>query len=190
MAVAHSILVQFPPSLFSLRFVRVHVVHPYCSIDITAVWKKFRFISSGGSKFHTFDSLPIAVHAFVWRILTSLLADETFLPRYVNFSTNFRGPTVRGKMTPSRLKLMFSALFAFTSWSTSPAAYSRLCSSGSAWIGVFARSAISSALWASIIISARYCLFLPFFCAKLLVFIRSSDVLVDHKQICVSCISL
>ena len=38
--IASSILVQLPSSFFSSRFVRVHVVHPYSSIDATAAWKK------------------------------------------------------------------------------------------------------------------------------------------------------
>ena len=43
--IARSILVWLPSSFFSSRFVRVHVVHPYSSIDVTAAWKKmFHFI--------------------------------------------------------------------------------------------------------------------------------------------------
>ena len=49
----------------SSRFVSVHVVHPYSSIDVTAVWKKLRFILSVRSDFHIIDSLLITVHAFV-----------------------------------------------------------------------------------------------------------------------------
>ena len=37
---------------FSSRFVSVHVVHPYSSIDVTAAWKKLRFILSVRSDFH------------------------------------------------------------------------------------------------------------------------------------------
>ena len=44
--IARSILVQLPSSFFSSRFVSVHVVHPYSSIDVTAAWKKLRFILS------------------------------------------------------------------------------------------------------------------------------------------------
>ena len=44
------------------RFVRVHVVHLYSSIDATAAWKKLRFILSVRSDFHIVDSLLIAVH--------------------------------------------------------------------------------------------------------------------------------
>ena len=38
---ARSILVQLPSSLFSIRLVSVHVVHPYSSIDTTAAWKNY-----------------------------------------------------------------------------------------------------------------------------------------------------
>ena len=39
-------------------------MHPYSSIDVTAAWKKLRFILSVRSDFHIIDSLLIAVHAF------------------------------------------------------------------------------------------------------------------------------
>ena len=58
----------------------VHVVHPYSSIDITAAWKKLRFISSVRSDFHIIESLSIAVHAFVSRVSMSFSVDETLLP--------------------------------------------------------------------------------------------------------------
>ena len=45
-------------------FVRVHVVHPYSSIDVTAAWKKLRFILSVRSDFHIIDSLLIVVPCF------------------------------------------------------------------------------------------------------------------------------
>ena len=38
-----SILVQFPSSFFSIRLVRVNVVHPYSRIVMTAAWKKIAF---------------------------------------------------------------------------------------------------------------------------------------------------
>ena len=95
--ITRSILVRFPSSFFSMRFVSVHVVHPCSSIDTTVLWKKSCFISSDRSDFHMIDSLSIAVHSFMRRILTSLLADETLLPRYVNSSTNFKEPPFRVK---------------------------------------------------------------------------------------------
>ena len=57
--IARSILVQLPSSFFSSRFVRVHVVHPYSNIDVTAAWKKLPFILSVRSDFHIIDSLLI-----------------------------------------------------------------------------------------------------------------------------------
>ena len=72
---ALNILVQFPSSLLSSRFVSVHVVHPYSSIDTTAAWKKLRFILSVRSDFHMIESLSIAVHAFVSRVSMSFSVD-------------------------------------------------------------------------------------------------------------------
>ena len=59
--IACCILVKLPSSFFSIRLVSVHVVHPYSSIDMTAAWKKLRFILSVRSDFHITDSLSIAV---------------------------------------------------------------------------------------------------------------------------------
>ena len=98
--VARSILVQLPSSFFYSRFARVHVVHPYSSIDTTAAWKKLRYILSGRSDFHIIDSLLIAVHAFVNLVSMSFLVYETLLPRYVNLSTSLRGFPSRVEMSP------------------------------------------------------------------------------------------
>ena len=57
-----------PSSFFSSRFVSVHVVQPYSSIDVTAAWKKLRFILSVKSDFHKFDSLLIAIHAYIYSL--------------------------------------------------------------------------------------------------------------------------
>ena len=46
-------------------------MHPYSSIDTTAAWKKLSFILSIRSDFHVNDSLSIAVHAFISRIMSS-----------------------------------------------------------------------------------------------------------------------
>ena len=67
--------------LFSIRLIRVHVVHPYSSIDMTAAWKKLRFILSVRSDFHMTDSLSISVHAFASHVLMSFSFDEILLPR-------------------------------------------------------------------------------------------------------------
>ena len=75
--IARNILVLLLSSFFSSRFVRVHVVHPYSSIDTTAAWKKLRFILSVRSDFHIIDSLLRAVHAFVNHVTMSFSVDET-----------------------------------------------------------------------------------------------------------------
>ena len=82
--IARNILVQLPSSFFSNRLVSVQVVHPYNSIDTTAVWKKLHFILSVRSDFHMIDSLSIAVHAFVSRVSMSfLLMIRCFLGRWI-----------------------------------------------------------------------------------------------------------
>ena len=78
--IARTILVQLPSSFFSIRWVSVQVVHPYSNIDKTAALKKLRFILSDRSDFHMTDSLSIAVHAFVSRVLISFWVDETRFP--------------------------------------------------------------------------------------------------------------
>ena len=81
------------------------------------------------------------------------------------------------EISPFWLKHMYSVLSAFTWRRLPPAACSRLCSMDSAWVGVFARSAMSSALSTSVIlVSTRYRLFLAFFSGKLFSFIRSIEV--------------
>ena len=78
---AGSILVYLPSSFFSSRFVRVHVVHPYSSINVIAASKKLRFILSVRSDFHISDSLLIDAHAFVNLVSMSFSVDSTLLPR-------------------------------------------------------------------------------------------------------------
>ena len=43
-----------------MRFERMHVVHPYDSMDTAAVWKKFRFILSDRSDFYMIDNSRLA----------------------------------------------------------------------------------------------------------------------------------
>ena len=143
-------------------FVYILLVFMWCihtAVLTTAGWKKFRFILSGRSDFHIIDSLSIAVHTFVRRILISLSVNETLLPRYMNLSTNFREPSFRVEMAPSWLKHVYSVLSAFTWRTMLPSACSRLCNRDSAWVGVFAISAISSAWSASEIVSAEHGIF-------------------------------
>ena len=125
--IARSILVVLPSSFFYNRLVNVHVVHAYSSIDTTTAWKKLRFILSVRSDFHMTDSLSIAVHAFVSRVLMSVPVDETLLPRKLNLSTSFRELPPSVEMSPVWLKRMYSVLCALT-WRPMPAvARSRLC---------------------------------------------------------------
>ena len=70
--IAHCILVYLPTIFFSIRFVSVHVMHPYSSIDTTAAWKKLRFILSVRSDFHMTDSQSITAHAFASRVSMSV----------------------------------------------------------------------------------------------------------------------
>ena len=53
---ARRILEQLPSSFFSIRFVSVHVVHPYSSMDTVAAWEKMRFIFSDRSDLHMTDT--------------------------------------------------------------------------------------------------------------------------------------
>ena len=133
------ILEYFLSSFFSIHFVSVHVVHPCSSTNKTSAWKKFCFILSARSNFHMIERLTIAVHAFAGRILISFSVDVSLLVSYVKLCTDFRGPPFSVDKTPSRLKHMYSVLFAFRNWLMSSAACSRLCSWDSAWVGVFAK---------------------------------------------------
>ena len=95
-----SILVQLPSSLFSRRFVRVQVVQPYNSTDITTAWKNCHFNLSVRSDLQMTDNLFVANHAFPINVLTSLSVDEILLPRYVNCSTGLRGLPSSVEMSP------------------------------------------------------------------------------------------
>ena len=55
---------------------------PYSSTDTDS--KKSHFILIERSYLNMIDNLPIAVHAFPMRMLTSLSVDEILLPKYVN----------------------------------------------------------------------------------------------------------
>ena len=91
-------------------------------------------------------------------------------------STNFKGQPFRVEMASSRLKHMYSVLSAFTWRIMLPAGCSRLCSRDSAWVGVFIRNAVSSALSVSVIVSTDYRLLFALFSVKPFSFIRSIDV--------------
>ena len=120
-SMASSILVQFSSSLFSMHSVSVHYWIDQSSLLL---------------------SIPVRVFAS-W-ILTPVSLDEVQLPRYLNFSTNFRGLPRRVRVTP-RWKHMYTVLITFRYMLMPPAACSRLRSRDSAWVSVFTRSAMSSA---------------------------------------------
>ena len=84
---ARRILVYFPFSFFSLRFVSVRVGHPYCSIDTVTSQKKSRFILPEKSDFQMINNLSIADYTFAKRRLKSYSVDVILLLRYMNLST-------------------------------------------------------------------------------------------------------
>ena len=124
-----------------MRFVNVHMVHPYSSTVIATAWKKSHFILSDRSDFHMINNLLIAVHTFTRQMLTSHSVDEILLPRCVNLSTNFIGLPLKMEMITSCLKHMNSVLFVFTQRPMPPVACSRLCSRDLPWAGAFAKNA-------------------------------------------------
>ena len=112
--------------------------HPYGRIDMTAAWKKLRFILSDMSDFHMIDNLLTTVHAFAIHTLTSFSVHMTLPPMYVNLSTSFRELSFSVPMSPLWAKHMYSILSTFTWRPMPPAACSRLCRRDSVWVGVFA----------------------------------------------------
>ena len=90
-------------------------------------------------------NLSITVHVFPSCILMSFSIDETQLLRYGNLSTSFRLPPFSVEMFPFWLKPKYSVLSAFTWRLMPPVACFRLFIRDSAWLGVFARSALPSA---------------------------------------------
>ena len=145
-------------------------------MDTATYWKKLYFILLDRSNFYRIDNLWIAFHAFARCMLTSFSVDEMLLPRYVNWSTNFRGLLHRVEMASSCLKHMNSVLFTFMLHLMPLTAFSRLCSGDSVWVGVFARSARSSVLSTSVIVSLGYHLLLGFFYVKLFFFVKAIDI--------------
>ena len=94
------------------------------------------------SDFHIIDNLSTAVHAFTSHLLISFSTDETLLLRYVNLFTSFREQPFSVEMSLFWLQHMYSVLSALTWRPMLPAVCSRLCSSDSAWIGIFTRSTV------------------------------------------------
>ena len=145
--------------------------HPYSSIDTTTTWKKLRFILLVRPDFHMTDSLlmPLLVacwclsqlmrHCFQGKWNCLLVSESyhfTWICRLFDYSTcipfcvHWHG----GLCCCCSFKTMFSA-----------------------WASAFARSAISLAYSASVIVCAGYFLLLSFVSLKLFSFILSIDVL-------------
>ena len=91
--IARSILVQLPSSFFSSRFVSVHVVHPYSSIDVTAAWKKLRFILSIvlfaqlRSFTHRYVTLTIQFRHTVKELQVLVIESNNLIQHYLFIST-------------------------------------------------------------------------------------------------------
>ena len=109
--IARSILVWLPSSLFSSCFVRVHVVHPYSSIDTTAAWKKLRFILSVRSDFHIIDSLLIAIHAFVNLVSFLNEAELNFCTKLNDFKYCFVTATINISHVTARILINMPMAF-------------------------------------------------------------------------------
>ena len=121
----------------------------------------------------------IAFYAFTSRVWMSLSVDETPLPRKVNL-TCFKDPLFWVKMSPLWWRHMYSVLSAFTLRPMPPAASSRLWRKFMAWVGVLAKRAVPSTQSTSLIVCARYLLFLFFCSLKPLFFTISIDVGVNY----------
>ena len=100
--------------------------------------KKLRFISSDRPNLYVTDSPSRALLAFASHALMSFSVDKTLLPRYVNFSTSFREP-------PFIMEMSHFCIPFYLYRHGDLCRRSRLSSKDSAWVGVFARSAILSA---------------------------------------------
>ena len=72
------------------------------------------------------DNQLKAFHTFIKDMLTPISVDEMLLPRYVNWSTNFRDLPLYLQMASSCLKHIHSVLLLFTLGLMSLAACSRL----------------------------------------------------------------
>ena len=90
-----------------MRFVSVHVVHPYDSMASATAWKKSGFNSSDKSDFRMIIYLWIIFHAFSWHTLISLSVHEMLFPKYESWFTDFRGLSFRVEIAPFCLKHIF-----------------------------------------------------------------------------------
>ena len=86
----------------------------HISTNTATAWKNSHFILSERSDFLMVDNLSIALHALPKYMLTSLSVDEILLPKYINWSTNFRRLTFNDETVPSWLKHINWILSVFT----------------------------------------------------------------------------
>ena len=116
----------------------VQVVQPCSSTGRTTARYNSRFILSKKS-----DSLSTIAGFNNSPCLTLTSVDEILLPKYMKWSTKFRGLQFNEEMAPSCLK--HELLCDFIKTLIPLGACSRLYSRGSVWVGVFVISARSSA---------------------------------------------
>ena len=122
-----------------MSVVRVYVQHPYTRMNTNMVWKKSRVILTDRLDFQVIDSHLVAFQDFTMRLLTSFSEDDVLLPRYMNWSTDYKV-----EMNPFCLKRMNLVLLVFTQKQMPPAVFSRLGGRDLACAGVFVRSATES----------------------------------------------
>ena len=84
-----------------MHFVKFKMVQTDISTNTTEACKNSNFISSEESDSCMVVNQSIALHVFPTRMLTSLSVDEIWLPRYMNWFTNFRGLPVNEEIMPS-----------------------------------------------------------------------------------------
>ena len=101
----HSILV-FQSSFFSKRFIKFQARQPYYSTDTAYTWKNSYFISSAKLDFLIISALAINDYGFPMCTLTLISVDEILLPKYVEWSTNFRGLPYYPYMTLFGFKIL------------------------------------------------------------------------------------
>ena len=125
----------------------------YCNTYTATAGKNTRFILLEKSDLHVVDDLSIAVHILLMRILTLLSVDVILLPGWITRSTNFKGLTFSEELVPSWLK---HELYRIWVHEVHASCCYMLWNRNSAWTGVLARSARSSALPASEMVFLGY----------------------------------
>ena len=80
--IARSILVQFPSSFFSIRLVSVQVVHPYCSLDMTAAWIYGEMVDFGNS-----EEMIRHIH---WHFLKTWILRYSLKKIHFNFTNKWK----------------------------------------------------------------------------------------------------